>query len=60
MNDTDQTVDQVADCATCHGRIEHYAGEPGSAWLTPYWRHPDGPRPHPAKPSVDNIREVAR
>lgn len=55
-------IDKTAKCVICGHDIEHYEGEPGSEFMTPFWRHVDviGHRPHPAVPDPDTIREVER
>lgn len=52
-------IDMTARCNTCPGNIEHYAGIPGSAHMTPYWRHIEGNGTHPAVPRDDTIVVVA-
>lgn len=56
----DERVDLLADCAVCGHGIEHFAGTPGSEFMTPYWRPIDGEpaHPHPVVPNPDTIREA--
>lgn len=54
-------IDQTAQCKTCGGDIEHYAGIPGSEYMTPYWSHVHASDvTHPAIPAPATIREVPR
>jgi hypothetical protein len=56
-------IDQTAQCKTCSGDVEHYAGIPGSEWMTPFWRHinaADVSRPHPAIPDPATVREATQ
>lgn len=53
-------IDLTAQCKTCGADIEHYAGIPGSEFMTPYWRHlrPTDP-PHAAEPDPATVRKVS-
>ena len=58
MND----IDKTARCKHCGRFIEHYAGVPGSEFMTPFWRHTaeSGPRPHPAEPEPGSEKETPK
>lgn len=53
-------IDQTAQCVHCRYAIEHFAGEPGNEFMTPFWRHVDssGNRAHGADPDPDTIRDA--
>jgi len=54
-------IDQTAQCQICGADIEHYAGIPGSEFMTPFWRHInvlDVSKPHPAIPDPASVRQV--
>lgn len=58
MNDD---INKTASCELCHGDIEHYAGIPGSEFMTPFWRHLNASavsKPHPAVPDPATIRDT--
>ena len=60
MNDD---IDMTATCKHCSADIEHYAGIPGSEYMTPFWRHlwaSVASRPHPAVPDPTTIKQVSR
>jgi hypothetical protein len=54
-------IDLTATCKRCHQRIEHYAGDPTSEFMTPFWRHLDGSVQavaHPAVPDPATVQEA--
>ena len=55
-------IDKTATCRICGCQLEHYAGVPGSKYMTPYWRHADATAPPDlhggADPDPDTIRQV--
>lgn len=53
-------IDKIGRCATCRREIEHYAGVPGSKYMTPFWRHVKAPGTHPAVLDPDTVQEVPR
>lgn len=56
-------IDLLADCLDCGRLIDHYAGVPGSEFMTPYWlpaADDSAVHPHPVRPNPDTIREVQR
>lgn len=58
---TAKDIDKTAECRFCRRPIEHFAGVPGSKYMTPFWRHVRlGNCPRPAVPAEDTIRDVQR